>query len=92
MKVWDVTLSCDHKMLVIAPTIEAAIAIARREAQAHGVEIDRSPQEVDLIPGLLVWYPGPLSRDAITDPEEPPGDNPWDSAFAGGPYSGGRNL
>jgi hypothetical protein len=65
MRVWDVTLSCDHRMLVVAPTVDAALAIAKREAWEHGVRLDGSPEEVDLIPGLLAWYPGPFSHDAI---------------------------
>lgn len=30
-------------------------------------------------------------RKALIRFEEPPGDNPWDSAYAGGPYSGRKN-
>jgi RecJ-like exonuclease len=34
-----------------------------------------------------------LNADGSVDEEaEPPGDNPWDSAYAGEPYSGRRNL
>ncbi len=72
MKVWDITLTCDHKLLVIAATAEAALVLATEYAKAHDVEPEtlpgHEPEEISLDhEGLLAWYPGPFSKDAISD-------------------------
>jgi hypothetical protein len=67
LRVWDVTLTCDHKMLVISASPIVAMKIADDEARTHNakaegvVEVDLSKQ------GLLAWYPGPFSVDAVTE-------------------------
>jgi len=78
MNVYDITLTCDHKMLVAAPNVETAIAIANEAASRHDVFAlvsplpNEQPIKVPLTDaGVLVWYPGPFSDDAILDEEEP---------------------
>jgi hypothetical protein len=77
MKVYDITLTCDHKLMVVALNADHAAEIAREAAARHGREARLStlpgeqPVEVALTDaGVLVWYPGPFSDDAIID-EEP---------------------
>lgn len=72
MKVWDVTLTCDHKLLVKAPSLGWAVTHALIEAEPHGSRIVGEPVEVDLsTPGLLAWYPGPWGEGAIIDYPSP---------------------
>ena len=74
--IWDITLSCDHRMLVIAPTLSEALDIAKVEAARHRTTVENA-EVVDLgRAGLLAWYPGPWSRDAVIDPPEDPDAEP----------------
>lgn len=69
MNVYDITLTCDHKLLVVAFDAGDAREIASGLAAEHKTEV----KAVDLLilePGLLAWYAGPWSMDAITDPHE----------------------
>jgi len=69
MNVYDITLDCDHKLLVVASDEAVAMRIATGEAQTHHATVE-SITEISLTQGLLAWYPGPFSADAITDEEE----------------------
>ena len=69
MNVYDITLDCDHKMLVVATSEPVAMKIAAAEAQTHNTTVE-SITEISLTQDLLAWYPGPFSADAITDEEE----------------------
>ena len=69
MNVYDITLDCDHKMLVVASSEPIATVIAVDEARTHNAMVE-SITEISLTQGLLAWYPGPFSADAITDEEE----------------------
>jgi hypothetical protein len=77
MKVYDITLTCDHKLMVVALNADHAAEIAREAAARHDPEARLStlpgeePFEVPMNDAfVLVWYPGPFSDDAIID-EEP---------------------
>jgi len=84
LRVWDITLTCDHKMLVVAPTPGAALACAQIEASTHGVLPEGQPAEVNLDnAGLLVWYPGPWSVDAIPETEGERWAGPTDATMPG---------
>lgn len=75
MKLWDVTLTCDHKVLVAAETGADARLIATSAASSHkrGCRVStlpgEEPVEVPLTRGVVVWFPGPFSADAIIDEE-----------------------
>ena len=82
MNVYDITLDCDHKLLIIAPSADQAGRIAAREAGPHHAiveevtEVALNLSNVAVLwlgmaeAGLLAWYPGPFSTDAVTDEEE----------------------
>ena len=82
MNVYDITLDCDHKLLIIAPSADQAGRIAAREAGPHHAIVEEVTevalaentvnQLAQVVPeaGLLAWYPGPFSTDAVTDEEE----------------------
>jgi len=68
VKVYDITLTCDHKILIAARTPGEAYLIALNEASPHGADPMGPPTEVALNqPSVLAWYPGPFSKDAILD-------------------------
>jgi hypothetical protein len=69
MNVYDITLDCDHKMLVVASDEAIAMKLAVAEAQTHNATVE-AITEVSLTQGLLAWYPGPFSMDAISEEEE----------------------
>jgi hypothetical protein len=70
MRVYDITLDCDHKLLVIAPSADQAGRIAAREAGPHHAIVEEVTEVALAEAGLLAWYPGPFSTDAVTDEEE----------------------
>lgn len=75
MKLYDVTLTCDHKVVVAAESPEQAVKLARGAAIRHGALPSplpgEEPEEIPLDdPRVLVWYPGPFSEDAIVDLED----------------------
>ena len=58
MKIWDITLDCDDKLLFKAETIEEAWRLAGIEAAGHDALVE-DVVEVDLSsPGLLAWIEG----------------------------------
>lgn len=70
MKLYDVTLTCDHKVLVWAANVAMAEVLADEFVADHGARHStlpgHEPVEVSLdYPVALVVYPGPFSMDAI---------------------------
>ncbi len=69
MKVWNVELDCDHELLVAAETPRQALDLAEEwlRREHRGAMPEKTATEVELLPGVLVIYPGPWSRDAAGD-------------------------
>lgn len=73
MKLFEVTLTCDHYVLVLAATPEGALDVAEVEAHRHGVEVQGGTSDVVEVvldgPRFVAIVPGLWSRDAAVDPE-----------------------
>ena len=63
VNIYDITLTCDHKILIMAHNRAQAVALAQAETSTHDAHV-KNVAEVDTTkPGVLAWYSG--SRDVI---------------------------
>jgi hypothetical protein len=67
-------LTCDHELIVAAPSLAEALPVAEREASTHGARLSplpgEGPQDVTpQSPSLLAIIPGAFSEDAVVDHE-----------------------
>lgn len=67
---WRVELTCDHEVIVLAPSREAAQTLAQRCVATHeGGDVHALSPVLEPVdePRIVAVYPGPFCETALTD-------------------------